>query len=98
MDLAARLAAIADTSFCERLVTDAQRDNGRPSEDIFWMGPVDQPAYGSGLENSLTSLAAEQGEHPAETFLRLSRESGGKALFTQRVFNKNMKALANLFS
>ena len=98
MDLAARLAAIADTSFCERLVTDAQRDNGRPSEDIFWMGPVDQPAYGSGPENSLASLAAEQGEHPAETFLRLSRESGGKALFTQRVFNKNMKALANLFS
>lgn len=39
-------------------------------------------------------MAALRGELPVETFLRISRETGGKALFTLRFFNQNMDVLA----
>ncbi len=36
--------------------------------------------------------------HPAQTFLRMSRESRGKALFTMLFFNPNLRAVADLIS
>ena len=37
-------------------------------------------------------------EHPAETFLRLSRESRGQTLFVLQMFNPNRTAVADLIS
>ncbi len=61
------------------------------------MGAGDSPDYTSPPENNLEAMAAAAGEHWSETFLRLSRESGGKALFTFRQFNESLEALADLF-
>ncbi|MBT3622812.1 MAG: amidohydrolase family protein [Gammaproteobacteria bacterium] len=96
MDLAARLVAINDITFCEKLVTEASEKPGLPPEELFWMGTESQPDYlGS---TSLSAMAEEAGEHPAQTYLRLARETDGLGLFTMQFFNKNLKALANLFS
>ncbi len=97
MDFEGRLKAISDTSMSERLVRDAENGNAMGAmTDIFWMGDGEQPLHAKA--RSLAELAEAAIESPAETFLRITRDSGGKALFTMRAFNKNMTALANLIS
>jgi N-acyl-D-aspartate/D-glutamate deacylase len=96
--LAERLAAIRDPDFCQRLVEDAKGDRVRsaPMEQVFWMGAGDSPDYTVPDEQNLAAMAAAAGEHWSETFLRLSRESEGKALFTFRMFNRSIEALRGL--
>ena len=97
MDFEGRLKAIFDTSMSERLVRHAENGNAMGAmTDIFWMGDGEQPLHAKA--RSLAELAEAAIESPAETFLRITRDSGGKALFTMRAFNKNMTALANLIS
>lgn len=96
MDLDSRLLAIEDSAFCEKLVAEAIEKPGLPATELFWMGAEGQPDYLA--TTSLADLAEAAGEHPAETYLRVARESQGMGLFTMRFFNKNLKALANLFS
>jgi N-acyl-D-aspartate/D-glutamate deacylase len=94
-DLAGRLAAIQDPDFCHQLVEDAKTSRrSAPPGQVFWMGTGDSPMYTGG--DNLGAMAKAAGEHWAETFLRLSRESGGKALFTFRMFNLNIDALRDL--
>lgn len=98
-DFDGRLAALDDPAFCERLVTDAKADTGFFGKvPTFWLGDGDTPNYTFDESSSLQQLAREAGEHPAETFLRLTKASRGKALFTMRMFNPNMGALAELIS
>ena len=97
MDFEGRLKAISDTSISERLVRDAESGNAMGAmTDIFWMGDGEQPLHAKA--RSLAELAEAAIESPAETFLRITRDSGGKALFTMRALNKNMTPLANLIS
>ena len=98
-DFAGRLAAIDDPATFAQLVDDAAADKGALSKaPIFWLGDGDTPDYVFRPEISLAHLAAEAGEQPAETFLRLSRESRGTALFTMQFFNPNLRAVADLIS
>ena len=97
LDFPARLDAIRDADTRARLVGEAQTP-GRPPEDLFWMGDGDQPNYVGTTDQSLAQLAEARGEHPAETFLRMALDSDGRALFTLRSFNKNLKAVAHLLS
>jgi N-acyl-D-aspartate/D-glutamate deacylase len=46
---------------------------------------------------NLLAMARARGEHWAETFLRLGRETNGRALFTLRMFNSNLDALGHMF-
>ncbi|MDA0789347.1 MAG: amidohydrolase family protein [Proteobacteria bacterium] len=98
MEFDERLKAIGDAPFVATLVADAAANPGRSPEDLFWIGNGDQPSYTGGREMSLAGLAEAAGEHAAETFIRMARQSNGRTLFTQRMFNKNLKALENLFS
>ena len=99
-----RLKAIQDTGFCNKLIEEAETlpQTGkpgtpvRPATDLFWMGDEEQPDYLGGSERTLTSLAEQAGEHTSETFLRMAKESNGKALFAHRMFNKNLKAVSSL--
>lgn len=97
MEFGARLQAISDASMVQRLVADAENGDATvPATEIYWMGDGAQPEHANAP--SLAQLAEAAIESPAETFLRLSRDSGGKTLFTMRYFNKNLTALANLIS
>ena len=98
MDFAGRLAALEDADFCARLVADADHEKvtSAPPEQVFWMGDGAAPDYTVPDDRHLAAQAAEAGEHWVETFLRLSRESHGKALFTFRMFNRSIDALRDL--
>ena len=67
-------------------------------EHIVWLGDSERPQYTGGRESSLQALADAAGEHPVETFLRLSDKSDGRALFTVRFFNQNLEALRRVLS
>jgi N-acyl-D-aspartate/D-glutamate deacylase len=98
MDFDARVAAVRDPAFCARLVADAKSGAARsaPAQQIFWMGTGASPDYTN--ERSLEEMAHDAGEHWSEAFLRLSRESAGKGLFTFRMFNRSHAALRDLLA
>ena len=101
MALAQRLVAIADPAFHATLVAEAQalgfpRLLGAGIEQVFHLGDDAAPDYAAGSERQLQAMAAASGEHWAQTFLRLSLASGGRALFTLRMFNPDMAGLAHL--
>ncbi len=99
LDLKGRLAAIRDAETAGKLVQEAKHEKATqlPLEHVFWMGAGESPAYAARPEQNLLALASGSGEHWSETFLRLSRESDGKALFTFRMFNLNLDALGDMF-
>jgi len=98
LDFAGRLAAIDDDATVERLVKDAEvRPTNHPMNEIFPLGEG-TPNYIFTEDQSLQAVADANGEKPVESFLRLSRASRGRALFTFRIFNPNSSALADLIS
>ncbi|MEM7017858.1 MAG: amidohydrolase family protein [Pseudomonadota bacterium] len=96
-DFEKRLELINDAEFTAKLVEEA-----RGSEvdaivgDLFYLGADEIPNYTE--QRSLKEMADEAGEHWAETVLRLSRETEGKALFNWHMFQKSMTELKDLFT
>ena len=98
-DFAARLEALDDAAFCARLVADAQSDASFMARvPTFFLGDGETPDYVFRAETSLEGIAKRAGEQPAETFLRMSRERRGNALFTKLFFNPNLRAVEDLIS
>lgn len=100
--LADRVAALRDPEFVAQLMAEARTNGfkqnlGTPVEKVFHLGDGPTPAYTAGEEMSLVKMAERRGEHWAETFLRMSLETNGKALFTLRMFNPNLQALEHMF-
>ncbi len=105
-DLAGRLRAIQDADLCAKLVHEARhrKGNGEVRDERtlpwlvhgYWMGGGDSPVYTEDAARNVLALAAEAGEHWSETFLRLARESGGRGMFTWRMYNQNLQALGDL--
>jgi N-acyl-D-aspartate/D-glutamate deacylase len=98
LDFEGRVAAVQSDEFCQKLVIEAQRDGATqiPLDQVFWMGDGETPQYTAPADQNLGAMAAAAGEHWSETFLRLSKQSGGRALFTFRMFNQSLDALADL--
>ena len=103
MDLETRLEALRDGDFRERLVDDLR--SGEHAERIIqqtrnWypMGMTDRAYYTGGPDESLYGIAEANGEHPAETWIRLSLESKGQVRFHMRVFNMNLDDVAEVIS
>ena len=99
-----RLAAIADADFRAKLVADV-RDNDKLNEQVlkttkryYPMGEDARPNYTQPRYESLADIADAAGEHPVETWLRLTLESKGKALFHHRGFNVNLENLELLIT
>jgi N-acyl-D-amino-acid deacylase len=97
MDNPARLAAIRNPDMRRRLVDEIKsRDDGRRTSRWFFMGNEDRPRYTHALNESLWDMAKAAGEHPVETWLRLTDESDGKALFHMRGFNVDLDGVEDL--
>ena len=62
------------------------------------MGDQSRPCYTQSLDQSLTGMASAAKEHPVETWLRLSDQTDGKALFHMRGFNIDLDSLAELIT
>ena len=98
MDLDGRIKAINDDATLAKLITEGKGQNTRfPLDNVFYLGNGAVPNYAAGNDQSLASLSKAANEHWVETFLRLSRETDGKALFNFKMFNRNLKALGDLF-
>jgi len=89
-------SAIKRAEFSGKLVKQAVEKGGYLSADlIYYLGDGDKPDYVGGPDSSLQAMASAAFEEPGETFLRLSRETDGKALFTLRFFNQNLEIVAD---
>ncbi len=99
LDLRGRLAALEDAETRAALVREARVDGASriPMDQVYYLGAGETPDYTVPAERHLAALAEAAGEHWSETFLRLSLDTDGRALFNLRMFNRNLKALGDLF-
>ena len=100
-DLDGRLKAIRDAETRRQLI-DEVKAQGEPVMEAtkrwFWMGDAQRPRYTHQPDESLYHLAQAAGEHPVETWLRITDQSDGKALFHLRAFNTDLEALQALIT
>lgn len=101
MELADRLAAIRNPEMRQRLVEEVKEQGDRLTQGMkrwFYMGPGPRPRYTHQLDESLFHMAEKAQEHPVETWLRLTDETDGRALFHMRGFNVNLDSLRELIT
>ena len=93
-----RLAAIRDPETREKLVDEGFAMKRRfPMTNVFYLGDGESPDYTTPPDQNLEAVAEANNEHWVETFLRLSDETDGRALFNLRMFNQSLKELGDLF-
>ena len=100
-DLDGRLAAIRDPANRQRLIDEVKALGDVVAEHArrwFYMGSEGRPRYTQAISESLYHLAHAAGEHPVETFLRITDETDGRALFHMRGFNVDLGALEQLIT
>ncbi|MXY58914.1 MAG: amidohydrolase family protein [Gammaproteobacteria bacterium] len=97
-NLEERLAAIRDPETREKLVDEGLAMKRRfPMTNVFYLGDGESPDYTTPPDQNLEAVAKANNEHWVETFLRLSDETDGRALFNLRMFNQSLKELGDLF-
>ena len=97
-NLEERLAAIRDPETREKLVDEGLAMKRRfPMTNVFYLGDGESPDYTTPPDQNLEAVAEANSEHWVETFLRLSDETDGRALFNLRMFNQSLKELGDLF-
>ena len=98
-NLAGRLASIRKPEIRAKLVAEGKAMKRRffSMTNVFYLGDGESPNYATPPEQNLETQAEAAGEHWVETFLRLSDESDGRALFNLRMFNQSLKELGDLF-
>jgi N-acyl-D-amino-acid deacylase len=95
-DLAGRLAELRDGDARAALLAEGKAMGAKlPLEQAFPLGTGKNPDYVG--TQSLGAIAEAAGEHWIETFVRLSLESEGRALFNFRMFSMNVEELAGLY-
>lgn len=95
-----RLDVIRDDAFRAQLIDAA---SSHPGSDAFakrlrWLGDGERPIYTRSREDNLAAMAGELGEHPAETWLRLTLETDGRAAFHMPFFNMDFDAVEDLMN
>ena len=104
MDFAARLDAIRDDGMRARLIDEVKNNAERKdvylshTKQHYYLGAERRPNFAGEPEESLASMATARGEHPVETWIRLSLETDGKALFHARTFNFKLDHVAEMIS
>ena len=100
LEFADRLRAIRNPATRATLIKEVkgQNESGQHLKRWFYMGSEARPKYTQELNESLADIAAQNNEHPVETFLRISDETDGKALFHMRGFNVDLDNLSKLIS
>ena len=97
VSMESRLQLIHDQDFVANLIAEAEASEARNViGDLFYLGADEVPNYTE--TQSVKAMAEEAGEHWVETILRLSRETGGTALFNWHMFQKSMTELKDLFT
>ena len=98
-DVSERLKAIREPEMRRRLIAEVKAQGDEVVESTkrwFYMGDQARPCYTQSMGESVYHQAQAAGEHPVETWLRISDATDGKALFHLRGFNVNLSALEDL--
>lgn len=95
LDLKGRVAAIKDPATAAKLI--AEGDTRIPMEHTYYIGDAETPNLTAPRNESVRDQMAARGESFVELFLRLSRETNGRALFNFRLFCQDMDELGALF-
>ncbi|MBL6851935.1 MAG: amidohydrolase family protein [Alphaproteobacteria bacterium] len=95
MDLKGRVATIKDPELRATLI--AEGKTGIPLEHTYYIGDAETPNLTAPRNASVRDDIAKTGESFVEYFLRLSRETDGRALFNFRLFCQDMDELGDLF-
>ncbi|HEY4939885.1 MAG TPA: amidohydrolase family protein [Rhizomicrobium sp.] len=95
LDLKGRVAAIKDPATAAKLI--AEGDTRIPMEHTYYIGDAETPNLTAPRNQSVRDQMAVRGESFVEYFLRLSRETDGRALFNFRLFCADMDELGALF-
>jgi N-acyl-D-amino-acid deacylase len=91
-----RLAAIRDPETAAILAEEGKDQKRFPLEDVYYLGDAETPDYTQGPRSNIAALTAVTGETFVELFMRISRETDGKALFSHRMFAKSMNEIRDL--
>jgi N-acyl-D-aspartate/D-glutamate deacylase len=95
LDLKGRVAAVKDPTLAASLIVEGETRH--PLEHTYYIGDADTPNLTAPRDQSVKDLMAARGENFVEYFLRLSRETEGRALFNYRLFCQDMDELGDLF-
>jgi len=95
LDLKGRVAAVKDPETAAKLI--AEGKTGIPMEHTYYIGDAETPNLTAPRDASVRDDIAKTGESFVEYFLRLSRETDGRALFNFRLFCQDMDELGDLF-
>ena len=99
LNLNERLQAIRNPQRRAELINEVKGQNEAVVNGLkrwFYMGDGKRPCYTQSLDQNLVDMAKQAGEHPVETFLRISDETDGRALFHMRGFNVDLSQLEEL--
>ena len=95
-----RVTAIRNPETRQNLIDEVKGQNEqRMIEGMkrwFYMGDQARPKYTQQLDQNLFEMAKAAGEHPVETWLKITDQTDGKALFHMRGFNVDLDDLAKL--
>ena len=99
MDFDARLNSLRDAGFRDQLVADLKNHEHAEalvSHTRTWypMGNTESAYYTGGPSENLLAIATAAGEHPGESWIRLTLESEGQMRFHMRLFNQDLAAVA----
>ncbi len=95
LDLKGRVAAVKDPMLVAQLIVEGE--TRLPLEHTYYIGDAETPNLTAPRDQSVKADMAGRGESFAELFLRLSRETEGRALFNYRLFCQDMDELGDLF-
>jgi len=96
MDFDGRLKAIQDPELRAKLI--AEGETRLPLEHTYYIGDGETPELAQPHEASIKAKLAQGSESFVEYFLRLTRETNGRALFNYRLFCADMDELGALFA
>jgi N-acyl-D-amino-acid deacylase len=96
LDLKGRVAAIGEPEMRAKLI--AEGETRLPLEHTYYIGDSETPDLTAPRDASVKREMAERDESFVELFLRLSRETEGRALFNYRLFCQDMDELGDLFA
>jgi N-acyl-D-amino-acid deacylase len=95
LDLKGRVAAVKDPMTAAQLIADGE--TRIPLEHTYYIGDAETPNLTAPRDQSVKAMMAGRDESFVELFLRISRETEGRALFNYRLFCQDMDELGDLF-
>jgi N-acyl-D-aspartate/D-glutamate deacylase len=98
LDLDGRLAVLDDPHRCAALVDEGRAHTAPLDYDGVFVLSGDRAHYDFTTADSLGAHARAAGEDVVETFVRITRESRGRALFTFPFLNQRMDAVEDMLT